>query len=90
MTEYIIRWDGIGTRIVELIREGTPPYLICKRLRAERVHEEIARCGDCIYYKLDPDPIDPGWPMMCECTGADMLEPCGFCAWAVRKEGGDD
>ena len=43
--------------------------------------EEIVRCRDCIYYKQDPDPIDPGWPMMCERTCDDMVEPNGFCAW---------
>lgn len=48
--------------------------------------ELIVRCRDCIYYLPDPDPIDPGWPMMCERTGDDMVEPYGFCAWAVRKE----
>ncbi len=51
--------------------------------------ERIVRCRDCIYYELDPDPIDPGWPMMCERTGADMVEPYGYCAWAERKEGGE-
>lgn len=47
--------------------------------------EEIVRCRDCIYYTKDPDPIDPGWPMMCERTGDGMVEPYGFCAWACRK-----
>lgn len=47
--------------------------------------EEVVRCRDCIYYKQDPDPIDPGWPMMCERTGDDMVEPYGFCAWVCRK-----
>jgi hypothetical protein len=47
---------------------------------------EIVRCSDCIYYKPDPDPIDPGWPMMCERTGDDMVEPYGFCAWGDRKD----
>lgn len=51
--------------------------------------ELIVRCRDCIYYKQDPDPIDPGWPMMCERTGDDMVEPYGFCAWAERKEEGE-
>jgi len=46
---------------------------------------EIVRCRDCIYYKQDPDPIDPGWPMMCERTGDDMVEPYGYCAWGERK-----
>ena len=68
--------------IVELTEENHT------RLMAEcdGIHEEIVRCRDCIYYKQDPDPIDPGWPMMCERTGDDMVEPYGFCAWAERKE----
>ena len=47
--------------------------------------EEIVRCRDCMYYQQDPDPIDPGWPMMCADSGRDMLEPDGFCAWAERR-----
>ena len=48
--------------------------------------EEVVQCRDCIYYELDQDPIDPGWPMMCERTGQDMVEPYGYCAWGERKE----
>ena len=48
--------------------------------------KEIVRCRDCIYYMRDPEPIDPGWPMMCDRTGDDMIEPFGFCACAERKE----
>lgn len=47
---------------------------------------EIVRCRDCIYYELDPAPIDPGWPMMCEHTGAVMVGPDGFCAWGERRD----
>lgn len=52
--------------------------------------DQIVRCRDCIYYVEDYDPIDPGWPMMCERTGDDMIPPYCFCAWGQRKEGGDD
>lgn len=48
--------------------------------------DELVRCRDCIYYVKDQDPIDPGWPMMCERTGDDMIEPYGFCAWGERRE----
>ena len=48
--------------------------------------EEIVRCCDCKFYAKDPDPIDPGWPMMCERTGSDMVEPYGYCAWGERSE----
>lgn len=57
---------------------------------AEYGYVKVVRCRDCIYYEQDPYPIDPGWPMMCERTGDDMVEPDGFCAWAVkRKDGGE-
>lgn len=48
--------------------------------------EEIVRCRDCVHYEVDPQPIDPGWPMMCADSGRDMLEPDGFCAWAERRD----
>lgn len=51
---------------------------------------ELTYCRDCIYYKPDPDPIDPGWPMYCEDCGRDMLPPYGFCAWGEKKETGDE
>lgn len=47
---------------------------------------QVVRCKDCEHYVADPEPIDPGWPMMCDESGRDMLEPDGFCAWASRKE----
>jgi hypothetical protein len=48
--------------------------------------EEIVRCRDCKHYVEDPTPIDPGWPMMCEDSGRDMLNPDGFCAWGERRD----
>ena len=47
--------------------------------------EEIVRCMDCRFYKQDQEPLDPGWPMMCEDSGRDMLEPCGYCFWGERR-----
>ena len=49
--------------------------------------EQIVRCRDCVYYKLDPNPIDPGWPMWCEGSGRDMVSPNSFCSWGERKAG---
>lgn len=49
------------------------------------LREEVVRCRDCVHYVVDPEPIDPGWPMMCDESGRDMLEPDGFCAWACRR-----
>lgn len=74
MSEYIIR----TTNMPEHIREAVSAWY--------EIDYEIVRCRDCIYYKQDPDPIDPGWPMMCERTGDDMVEPYGFCAWGTKKE----
>ena len=51
---------------------------------------EIVRCRDCVHRVKDPDPIDPGWPMMCEDTGRDMLEPDGFCSWGERRSTNQD
>ena len=50
------------------------------------VEAELIRCRDCKYYVEDPDPIDPGWPMMCDNSSADMLEPDGYCHRAERRE----
>lgn len=77
MTEYIFRDVHYG------YTDGTALGCTLEK------QEEIVRCGDCKHYVEDPEPIDPGWPMMCEDTGRDMVEPYGFCAWALRKEVGE-
>lgn len=51
----------------------------------KRTYINPVRCRDCEYYQEDPDPIDPGWPMMCGLLGQDMVEPYGFCAWGCRR-----
>lgn len=56
-----------------------------RALYGPRLKEEVVRCGDCAYYVEDPEPIDPGWPMMCEESGRDMLGPNGFCNFGVRR-----
>lgn len=48
--------------------------------------KRLVRCRDCEYYERDANPIDPGWPMICERTGDDMVPPDGFCAWGERRE----
>lgn len=50
----------------------------------------LVRCRDCKHYKPDPSPIDPGWPMLCEDTGRDMVEPDGFCAWGEVRVGSSE
>ena len=81
MSEYIVDLGDDGKSAVRIAMA---------KQHGAMVRGEIVRCRDCIYYTEDPEPIDPGWPMMCERTGADMVEPYGFCAWPERKEGGDD
>ena len=68
MTEYITEYNP-GANVGEY---------------AYKRKAEVVRCKDCFYYEKDPDPIDPGWPMMCALTGMSMIEPFGFCAWGER------
>lgn len=85
MSEYIIEWSGIGARIVELIG-SVPACLIPKRLREERLREEIVRCRDCRYGinggELCAEGASDSWDWR-------NVEPDGFCAWGERKEGGE-
>ena len=46
---------------------------------------EPVQCHNCINYVVDPNPIDPNWPMMCALTGMDMVGPYSFCSWGERK-----
>lgn len=46
---------------------------------------DVTACRDCRFYVKDPDPNDPGWPMMCEETGRDMVEPYGGCVWGEPR-----
>lgn len=53
---------------------------------SEAVREEIVRCADCMHFeRTAKNGI---------CHRSEFLpmwaEPNGFCAWAERKEGGDD
>ena len=47
---------------------------------------EVVRCRNCKYFQVDKDPIDPGWPWVCEDCGRDMLNPDGFCAWGEKRD----
>lgn len=78
MTEYIIEWSGIGSRIVELVG-SVHPCLIVKRLREERRREPIVRCHDCRHYA--------GNEGLCmRLFNAMAVEPHGFCAWGIRRD----
>ena len=46
----------------------------------------LGTCAQCGHYAKDPDPIDPGWPMMCPIIGLDMLEPYATC-WMQCPDG---
>ena len=84
MAEYVIEWLGIGSELTEEIG-SEPPWHIVRKIKNGRLREQVVRCRDCMHYVKDPNPIDPGWPMMCADSGRDMLEPDGFCAWGIRK-----
>ena len=94
MREYVFRYaNGYGCDMSALMdggRQTVGDYFASDATdHYGTLHEEIVRCRDCVYYKPDPYPIDPGWPMYCEDTGRDMIEPDGYCAWGERKEGGE-
>lgn len=77
MTEYIIEWSGIGSRITELMGSETP-CLAVKHLRDERRREQIVRCRDCRHYA--------GNEGLCmRLFNAMAVEPHGFCAWGLRR-----
>ena len=83
MTEYKSIEYCINHVIAEITRRDVEQV-------SERLHalgwEEVVRCKDCRHYVVDENPIDPGWPMMCERIGEDMLHPDCFCCWGHRKE----
>lgn len=76
-----------------IVRDSVPMTVTGEDLKATDIvkgevmlDEQIVRCRDCKHCVADPEPIDPGWPLMCDDTGRDMLDPEGFCAWGVRRE----
>lgn len=54
---------------------------------SSHVHERVVRCRDCKRFSLDNSDHDyrSGW--WCHRWDTDMVEPDGFCAWGVEKEG---
>ena len=83
MTEFIITSDQLE-RLIEGIEHDTGREISRVVARGTEL-PEVVRCRDCRYYVADHEPIDPGWPMMCDESGRDMLEPDGFCAWGERR-----
>ena len=76
-----------------IVRDSVPMTVNGEDLKATdivkgevRLDEQIVRCRNCKHCVADPEPIDPGWPLMCDDTGRDMLDPEGFCSWGERRE----
>lgn len=80
MSEYIV--DIPESYPFKIVQDGWHYHVECEYQQ----REEIVRCRDCKHYVRDTEPIDPGWPMMCEDTGRDMVEPDGFCAWGTKTD----
>ena len=92
MSEYIV--DGAEPNNTVLQTRSRNGYELEKWLP---VREEIVRCRDCIYMHTVRNwlGMDMGecWLRADRESGAlgkERTEPDGFCAWAIRKEGGDD
>ena len=75
--------DNNESSALELLQELIDPK---KRsmLSLLGIHNFIP-CCQCEHYCKDPDPTDPGWPMMCDDTGRDMVEPYSTCYWCSPK-----
>lgn len=80
--EYIINWFGIGSELVQMLKEGLSPIQCIKRLRDKRRREFITRCRDCKYL-ITPGSACSYWDY-CDIESID-----GFCAWAERREVGE-
>ena len=95
MSEYIVDTFGIVQDFADLHGDmSTPLYQAIMNVMLSRQHEEIVRCKDCAhYYEAEEYHPQGNYDRRC-CkyfgTYDDEVEPDGFCAWAERKEGGDD
>ena len=87
MSEYIVDTFGIVQDFADLHGDmSTPLYRAIMNVMLSRQHEEIVRCRDCYF----ADEIEGGyWCDRFDC-GKEHVTSNGFCAWAERKEGGDD
>ena len=84
MSEHIISdecLDYIRARSYEAGQRGQEVYTV-----RGADGEEVVRCQDCKWFMTDPDPVDPGWPMMCELTSNQMVSRVGFCAWGEKRK----
>lgn len=82
MGEYIIRWDGIGAQMTDMLNANVPLYLWSKHIRKERLREPIVRCKDCRNFGVFEDGDEKDY---CGYWGALAIEPDGFCKWGVRE-----
>lgn len=78
---------------------NTREYVGCKSIEIENydgngnnlysmwlTDEEIVRCRDRKWYVQDHNPVDHGWPMMCDLTGRQMVSASCYCSWGVRND----
>lgn len=88
MSEYIVEWFGIGSRITELMGSEIP-CLAVKHLREERRREEIVRCKSCKYYDQNDAPSEV-YPDRYWCDRMTSYMPTdGFCSFGKRKVVGE-
>jgi hypothetical protein len=96
MSEYIVDTFGIVQDFADLHGDmSTPLYRAIMNVMLSRQHEEIVRCGDCAHFtpkgthKFENGKVNADY---CKYVRGWMLQitPDGYCAWAERKEGGDD
>lgn len=89
MSEYIIRWDGIGAQMTDMLNANVPLYLWSKRIRKERLREPIVRCKDCAWRRdwtvkesaeFDDALYAEGW---CKFFRFGVNDD-GFCKWGER------
>ena len=82
MSEYVFRYangygfDADDVEVVEYFAEENTDHY-------GTLHEEIVRCRDCVYFAKYPnDEISVCYRFDNE---QPVVEPDGFCAWAVKR-----
>lgn len=74
--------EYVGCKSIEAVNYDGKGNDLCNMWVTD---EEIVRCRDCKWYVKDPDPVDPGWPMMCDLTGQQMVSASCYCSWGDRR-----
>ena len=82
-TEYVVDFgDGRSNSFVRL-------NMALLRENGSKLVERVVRCRDCKWFDSRPNYQLCRRDMSCD-EIAVCAEPNGFCAWACRKEVGDD